>query len=225
MMQHIQKFQSIRRGFDDKVLEQNPMDVVGAIYNLRLQTDKEIVAYAKRVKISSLKELRGIIMKEAPAVINGLRATCKAEDTTLLRRAVEDTISQLTLDYYDLSLEIIIITVLHFLSETQGTDFADRRRTMRTLILEAMLTPAWELGGLYIRAKEEGKPPRAYQNGLVATHQNVWHACGIINFGPLSSDPIRHWVDLKDAVVDLICRQIVPQITFSKCLEDFKHGR
>ena len=52
MMQHIQKFQSIRRGFDDKVLEKNPMDIVGAIYNLRLQTDKEIVAYAKRVKIS-----------------------------------------------------------------------------------------------------------------------------------------------------------------------------
>ena len=86
-MQHIQKFQSIRRGFDDEVLEKNPMDVVGAIYNLRLQTDTEIVAYATRVKISSLKELRGIIMKEAPAVINTLRASCKAEGTTHLRRA------------------------------------------------------------------------------------------------------------------------------------------
>ena len=48
MQKHISKFQSIRQGFDDKVLEKNPMDVVGAIYNLRLQTDKDTVAYAKR---------------------------------------------------------------------------------------------------------------------------------------------------------------------------------
>jgi hypothetical protein len=170
MLRHIQKFQAISRGFDDKLLEKNPMDVVGAIYNLRLQTDKEVVAYAKRAKISSLKELRAVIMKEAPAVVNTLRAACKAEDTTLLRRAVEDTISQLTLDYYDLTLDIVIITVLHFLSETQGADFSDRRRTMRTLVLEAMLTPAWELGHLYIKAREDGKPPRAYQNGLVVAH-------------------------------------------------------
>ena len=95
---------------------------------------------------------------------------------------------------------------------------------MRTLVLEAMLTPAWEHGHLYLKAREDGKPHRAYQNGLVVAHQNVWHACGIMNFGPLSDDPVRHWVELKDAVVDLICRQIVAQITFSKWLEDFKHG-
>ena len=72
MLRHIQKFQAISRGFDDKVLEKNTMEVVGAIYNLRLQTDEEVVAYTKREKISSLKELRAIIMKEAPAVISTL---------------------------------------------------------------------------------------------------------------------------------------------------------
>ena len=225
MHKHIQKFQSIRQGFDDKVLDRNPMDVVGAIYNLRLQVDKDTVAYAKREKISSLKELRANVMKDAPSVINTTRAACKAEDATLLKRAVEEAISQLTLDYYDLTLDIIIVMVMHSLSETQGADFADRRRSMRTLILEAMLTPLQELGALYIMTKDQGKPPRKYQHGLVATHQNIWHACGIINFGPLSSDPVRLWVDLKDAVVELICRQVVPQVTFAKCLEDFKHGK
>ena len=78
---------------------------------------------------------------------------------------MEEAISQLKLEYCDLSLEIVIITVLHFLRKIQGTDFADRRHTTRTLMLEAMLTPEWELRAPYIRAKEEGKPPRAYQNG------------------------------------------------------------
>ena len=44
MLKHIKRFQSIRRGVYDKVLRKNPMDVVGAICNLHLQTDKEIVA-------------------------------------------------------------------------------------------------------------------------------------------------------------------------------------
>ena len=38
---------------------------------------------------------------------------------------------------------------------------------MRTLILEAMLTPIRELEALYVMAKEQGKPPRRYQHGLV----------------------------------------------------------
>jgi hypothetical protein len=33
------------------------------------------------------------------------------------------------------------------------------------------------------------------------------------------------WTALKNAVVDLICRQVVPQMTFAKCLEDFKTGK
>ena len=122
-------------------------------------------------------------------------------------------------------MEIIIISVLHFLSETTGADFTDRKRTMRTLILEAMLTPEGELPDLYATARREGKPPRHYQNAMVAVKCNVWHGHGIKTFGPLAPNPVLTWTALKNAVVDLICRQVVPQMTFTKCLEDFKNGK
>ena len=222
---HVQKFQFIHQDFDDKALQKNPMDVIGVIFNMRLSLNKDAVAYAKRVKFSSLKELRTLIMKDSASAITALREACKAADTTLLKRAVEEAVSQLTLEYFDLPMEVIIISVLHFLSETAGADFTDRKRTMRTLILEAMLTPEGELPDLYTTARREGKPPRHYQNAMVAVKCNVWHGCGIKIFGPLAPNPVLTWTALKNAVVDLICRQVVPQMTFTKCLEDLKNGR
>ena len=146
---HIEKFKVNNREFDDKVLQKNPMDVIDAIYNLRLQFDKDAVSYARRAKINSIKEFRAAIIKDSPGVISALREACKAPDTTALRQAVKDAVQKLTIEYFDLPLEITIITVVHFLSETQGSEFADRRRTMRTLILEAMCTPDWELPEMY----------------------------------------------------------------------------
>ena len=98
---------------------------------------------------------------------------------------------------------------------------------MRTLILEAMLTPEGELSDLYATARRDGKPPRHYQNAMVAVKWNVWHGHGIKTFGPLAPNPVHTmaWTALKNAVVDLICRQVVPQMTFTKCLEDFKNGK
>ena len=52
---HVQTFQFIYQDFDDKALQKNPMDMIGVIFNLRLSLNKDSVAYAKRVKISSLK--------------------------------------------------------------------------------------------------------------------------------------------------------------------------
>ena len=91
---------------------------------------------------------------------------------------------------------------------------------MRTLILEAILTPEGELLDLYVKAHREGKPPQHYQNAMVAARCNVWHGHGIKTFGPLAPNPILTWTALKNSVVDLICRQVVPQITFTKCLEE-----
>ena len=225
MQHHVQKFQFIHQDFDDKVLQKNPMDVIGVIFNLRLSLSKDAVGYAKRVKISSLKELRALIMKDSASAITTLRDSCKAADTTLLRRAVEDSISQLTLEYFDLPMELIIISVLHFLSETAGAEFTDRKRTLQTLVLEAMLTPEGGLPELYAKARRDGKPPRYYQNAMVAVRCNIWHGFAVKTFGPLAQNPVITWTALKNAVVDLICRQVVPQVTFSKCLEDFKNGR
>ena len=222
---HVQKFQFIHQDVDDKVLQKNPMAVIGGIFNLRLSLSKDAVGYAKRVKISSLKELRALIMKGSASVISTLRDTCKAADTTLLRRAVEGSISQLTLEYFDLPMALIIISVLHFLSETAGAEFTDRKCTLRTLILEDMLTPEGELPELYAKARRDGKPPRCYQDVMVAVRCNVWHGHGIKTFGPLAQNPVITWTALKNAVADLICRQVVPPVTFSKCLEDFKTGK
>ena len=158
-------------------------------------------------------------MKDAPNVISTLREACNAPDATALRQAVKEAIQKLTIEYFDLPLEINIIAVMHFLSETQSSEFADRRRTMKTLILEAMVTPDWELPAMYKVACEQGKPPRQYQNAMVAAHCNIWHSDGVNHLGPLSSDPTKHWVDLKDMVMDVICRQAVQKVKFAKALD------
>ena len=143
----------------------------------------------------------------------------------MLLKAVEECIRQLAQEYYDLPTEMIIITVVHILSTMPGVEFADKRRTIRTMILEAMMTPAWEMNGMFMQARTEGKPPRRYQTAMVAARFSMWHGHGVTNFGPLSPDPVNYWIALKDAVVQLICRQVVQKVTFAAALEDFKNGK
>ena len=142
----------------------------------------------------------------------------------MLLKAVEEGIRQLAQEYYDLPTEMIIITVVHILSTIPGVEFADKRRTIRTMILEAMMTPAWEMQGMFMQARTEGKPPRRYQNAMVSARFSMWHGHGVTNFGPLSPDRVNYWIALKDAVVRLICRQVVKKVTFVTALEDFKNG-
>ena len=73
------------------------------------------------------------------------------------------------------------------------------------------------LGGTPITGKR--KP--VHQPG----HGAHTYLCPIKTFGPLAPNPVLTWTALKNAVVDLICRQVVPQMTFTKCLEDFKNGK
>ena len=63
---HIEKFKVNNQEFDDKVLQKNLMDVIDAIFNLRLQFDKDAVAYARRAKISSIKRVQGSYHEACP---------------------------------------------------------------------------------------------------------------------------------------------------------------
>ena len=78
---------------------------------------------------------------------------------------------------------------------------------------------------MYKAARDQGNPPRQYQNAMVGAHCNIWHIDGVTHLGPLSSDPTKHWVDLKDAVLDVICRHAVQTVKFAKALDIFKNGK
>ena len=63
MREHVTKFQQLNQEFDEKTLQRNPMDIVGVLHTMRLQFSKDAVAYAKKNKLNSLKELRTFINK------------------------------------------------------------------------------------------------------------------------------------------------------------------
>ena len=90
-----------------------------------------------------------------------------------MRKAVDECIKQLAQEYFDLPAEMIIITVMHFLSTMPGAEFADKRRTIRTMVLEAMMTPECELHGMYMQARAEGKPQRNYQAAMVVARFSI----------------------------------------------------
>ena len=59
---------------------------------------------------------------------------------------------------------------------------------------------------------------------MVAAKENLWHSPGVDNFGPLSPSLEQNWIDLKTAVVNTICRQIIPKKTFKAAHSDFTEG-
>ena len=107
-----------------------------------------------------------------------LKAACKAVDVNVLRKAVDECIKQLAQEYFDLPAEMIIITVMHFLSTIPGAEFADKRRTIRTMVLDAMMTHECEIHGMYMHARAEGKPPRNYQAAMVVARFSIWKGTG-----------------------------------------------
>ena len=60
---------------------------------------------------------------------------------------------------------------------------------------------------------------------MVAAKENLWHSPGVDNFGPLASLLEQNWIDLKTALVNTICRQIIPKRTFEAARSDFTEGR
>ena len=71
----------------------------------------------------------------------------------------------------------------------------------------------------------DGRPPREQQSAMVAAQENPWHSPGVDNFGPMSPSLEQNWIDLKTAVVNTICRQIIPKRTFEAARSDFTEGR
>ena len=78
---------------------------------------------------------------------------------------------------------------------------------------------------MYARAQSDGRPPREQQSAMVAAKKNLWHSPGVNNFGPLAPDLEQNWIDLKAAVVNAICRQIIPKKTFETARSDFTEGK
>ena len=208
ILEFILKFQNLNVDFDNEVLQKNPMEMARVMHNMHLQFEKDCVPYAKRNKLSSMRDLRALVIKDNLSVITDLRMACKAADTMVLRRGVNKCIKALTLEYHFVPMGIITMTVLHFLSETTVTEFAERKRIMHALIREAMLTPDHELPGLYHRTLADGRPPRFYTNLMISQRGNIWHGHGVNNFGPLAEDLDSNWAALKEAVVNVICKQV-----------------
>ena len=222
---HLKKLMQVHGDFDHEVLDKNPLDMVSSMYNLSLQYDRDAVAYAKKQKITTMKEFRALVMKTNSSMVTALRAACKQDDAKQLSQAIEACIKDLTSEYFEMPTHIIVISTLYFLTETSTPEFAGKRRTAQTLIREALIAPLGELGAMYARAQVDGRPPREQQSAMVAARENLWHSPGVDNFGPLSPALEQNWVDLKNAVVHTICRQIIPKRTFEAARSDFTEGR
>ena len=145
----------------------------------------------------------------------------------ILRTAVDECIQQLAQEWYDLPAELVIITVMHFLTTMPGAAFADKRCTIHTIVLEAMMAPEREVRGMYMQARAEGNPPRSYQllNAMVAARFSIWQGHHVKTYGPLSNDPVTHWIGLKEAVLGIICSQVVKKVTSKTALEQLKNGK
>ena len=149
---HLKKLMQVHGDFDHEVLEKNPLDMVSSMYNLSMLQDKDAVSYAKKQKITMMKELRALIMKNNSSVVTALRAACKQDDAKQLSRAIEACIKGLTSEYFQMPTHVIVISTLYFLTETSTPEFAGKRRTAQTLIREALIAFLSELGATYARA-------------------------------------------------------------------------
>ena len=95
---HLKKLTQVHGDFDHEVLDldKNPLDMVSSTYNLSLQQDKDAVSYAKKQKITTMKEFRALIMKNNSSMVTALQAACKQEGAKQLSRAIEACIKDLT---------------------------------------------------------------------------------------------------------------------------------
>ena len=131
---HLKKLMQVHGDFDHEVLDKNPLDMVSSMYNLSLQQDRDAVAYAKKKKITTMKEFRALVMKNNSSMVTALRAACKQDDAKQLSRAIEACIKDLTSEYFEMPTHVIVISSLYFLTETSTPEFAGKRRTAQTLI-------------------------------------------------------------------------------------------
>ena len=155
---HLKKLTQVHGDFDHEVLDKKPLDMVSSMFNLSLQQDRDAVTYARKQKMTTMKEFRALISKNNSTIVAALRAACKQDDAKQLSRAVEACIKDLTSEYFEMPTHLIIISTLHFLTETTTPEFAGKRRTAQTLIREALIAPLSELHHMYACAQSDGRP-------------------------------------------------------------------
>ena len=93
---HLKKLTQVHGDFNHEVLDKNPLDMVSGMFNLSLQQDRDAASYAKKQKITTMKEFRALVTKNNSPMVATLRAACKQEDAKQLSRAIEACIKDLT---------------------------------------------------------------------------------------------------------------------------------